>query len=104
MLDMQVEREDVGYTILTGSLTRQSESILPVSDIKPHLVNIGKFIEDMEIDMRSNLNELYVLKTREVINSIRKLGDGPNQTAAHVANLTAAVAGHGKTRKVDSES
>ena len=53
--------------------------------------------------MRSNLNELYVLKTREVINAIRSTGDGPSQTAAHVASLNAAVTGHGKSRKFDSQ-
>lgn len=52
-------------------------------------------IEDMETDMRSNLNELYILKTREVINSIRSARDGPTQNAFHIANLNAAVVGHG---------
>ena len=61
-------------------------------------------IEDMETDMRSNMNELYILKTREVINSLRNSGSGPNQDAMHIANLNAAVMGHGKTRLVDSES
>jgi hypothetical protein len=68
------------------------------------MVNIGKVIEDMETDMRSNMNQLYVLKTREVVNSIRKLTEAPNQTAAHTANLSAAIFGHGKTRKIDSEA
>lgn len=57
----------------------------------------------METDMRSNLNELYVQKTRAVINSVRNANDGPNQAASHIANLNAAVTGHGKTRKIDSE-
>jgi len=62
------------------------------------MVNIGKVIQDMETDMRSNMNQLHVLKTREVVNSIRKL------TAARTANLSAAIFGHGKTRKIDSEA
>jgi hypothetical protein len=53
--------------------------------------------------MRSNLNELYILKTREIVNNIRSIKDGPSQTASHVASLSAAVSGHGKGRKVDSE-
>jgi hypothetical protein len=61
-------------------------------------------IEDMETDMRSNMNELYILKTREIVNSLRTSGSGPNQDAAHVANLNAAVMGHGKNRLIDSES
>jgi hypothetical protein len=61
-------------------------------------------IEDMENDMRSNLNELYILKTREVIHSLLQLQSGPSFTANHAANLNAAVLGHGKTRIIDSES
>ena len=60
-------------------------------------------IEDMESNMRINLNELYVLKTKEIVNSIRSTSGAPSQSAAHVAHLSAAVAGHGKNRKVDSE-
>jgi len=50
------------------------------------------------------MNQLIVLKTREVVNSIRKLTEAPNQTAAHTANLSSAIFGHGKTRKIDSEA
>lgn len=61
-------------------------------------------IEDMETDMRSNLNELYILKTREIVNSIRSLKAGPTQDARHIASLNAAVLGHGKGRIIDSEN
>jgi hypothetical protein len=57
----------------------------------------------METEMRSNLNELYILKTREIVNSIRTNSDGPAHSANHIASLNAAVMGHGMTRKVDSE-
>ena len=75
-----------------------------MNEVKTHIANIGRMIEDMENDMRSNLNELYILKTREVIHSLRQLQSGPLFTANHVANLNAAVLGHGKTRIIDSES
>jgi hypothetical protein len=58
----------------------------------------------METDMRSNLNELYILKTREIVNSIRSLNSGPKQSANHIASLNAAVLGHGRTRVIDSEN
>ncbi len=54
--------------------------------------------------MRSNLNELYILKTREIVNSIRSLNSGPKQSANHIASLNAAVLGHGRTRVIDSEN
>lgn len=66
-----------------------------VNENKPHLANIGRLIEDMEYDMRSNLNELYVLKTREIVNSLHRSGDGPIQKQSFVTDLNAAVMGHG---------
>lgn len=104
MLSMSVEKQEVGETLLSGSLTRQTELTTGLSDTKTHISNIGRMIEDMETDMRSNMNELYILKTREVVNSLRNSGAGPNQDAMHIANLNAAVMGHGKTRLVDSEA
>jgi len=103
MLRMNVSKDEVGASSLSGSLTRQAEATCDVNDDKPHLLNMGKMIEDMETEMRSNLNELYILKTREIVNSIRSNSDGPMQSANHIANLNAAVMGHGMTRKMDSE-
>jgi hypothetical protein len=37
-----------------------------VNEVKTHMANIGRMIEDMESDMRNNLGELYIKKTREV--------------------------------------
>eukprot|EP00598_Pedospumella_elongata_P015248 CAMPEP_0184991170 /NCGR_PEP_ID=MMETSP1098-20130426/35631_1 /TAXON_ID=89044 /ORGANISM="Spumella elongata, Strain CCAP 955/1" /LENGTH=276 /DNA_ID=CAMNT_0027516543 /DNA_START=100 /DNA_END=930 /DNA_ORIENTATION=+ len=104
MLHMGVDRAELGDTVLSGSLTRQASQTTGVSDIKTHIANIGRMIEDMENDMRSNLNELYILKTREVINVLRKQHAGPVQDSNHIANLNAAVLGHGKGRTIDSEN
>lgn len=75
-----------------------------MNETKTHIANIGRMIEDLETDMRSNLNELYILKTREIVNSIRTLRTGPVQDATHIASLNAAVMGHGQGRKIDSEN
>lgn len=104
MLHIGVEKNDVGDTLLAGSLTRQSELNTGLSDIKTHISNIGRMIEDMENDMRSNLNELYILKTREVVNNLRILQSGPSQSAAHIASLNAAVMGHGTKKAPTTES
>lgn len=81
----------------------QVEQSSAVNETKTHISNIGRMIEELETDMRMNMNQLYILKTREVINSIRRVTDGPAQAASHVAVLNAAVTGHGKGRKIDSE-
>ena len=103
MLNMGVQRAEVGVTNLSGSLTRQSEMTSAVTEVKTHVANIGGMIEHMENDMRSNLNELYILKTRDIVNSLRGSGDGPAQSASHVQNLNAAVMTHGATRKHDTD-
>lgn len=105
ILTMSVDsNQQVGETNWSATLTRQSELNAALSDTKTHFSNIGRMIEDLETDMRNNLNELYIMKTREIVNSIRKAGNGPQLDAAHVANLNAAVMGHGKSRMIDSET
>lgn len=100
MLHMEVDKEDVGKTTLSGSLTRQTELNSVVNEVKTHIANIGRMIEDQESDMRSNLNELYIQKTREVVNSLRNASGGPTQTNAFTKSLNAAVLTHGAGRKV----
>lgn len=105
MLHMEVDKDEVGDALLSGSLTRQSTlASVAVNEVKTHIANIGRMIEDMESDMRNNLGELYIKKTREVVNSIRS---DPNATGAqsadHVASLTSAVSQHGRNRATDSE-
>lgn len=105
MLTMSVEKAEVGSTNWSGTLTRQTEMASALNETKTHYSNIGRMIEDMEIEMRSNLNELYILKTREIVNSIRaNRVNGPQQSAMHIASLNAAVLGHGKNRTIDSEN
>ena len=58
-------------------------------------------IEDMEIDLRSNMDNLYIQKTREIVNSMRRLSRGPSQGTNFTASLMGAVAAHGATRTVD---
>jgi len=104
ILNMVVDKPEVGEANWSGTLTRQGEVSSVVNETKTHFFNIGRMIEDLETDMRTNLNELYIMKTREIVNSIRTMKTGPTQDARHIANLNAAVMGHGKTRIVDSET
>ena len=65
---------------------------------------MGQMIENLEIDMRSNLDQLYIQKTREVVSSIRQLHGAPKQTSAFTADLKGKVGLHGANRKIDSET
>ena len=106
MLHMSVDKQELGNTVMSGSLTRQTEMSSAVNETKTHIANMGRMIEDMENDMRSNLNELYILKTREIVNSLRHIRDGPIQTSSHIQNLNSAVLTHGirKESIVSTES
>jgi capping protein beta len=43
-----------------------------VNKDKTHLTNIGSFIEDMEIKMRTTLNTIYFGKTKDIVGDLRK--------------------------------
>jgi capping protein (actin filament) muscle Z-line, beta len=95
MLDMGMETSELGNTNLAGSLTRQATTTKAVTDAQPHIANMGRLIEDMEIDMRSNINELYILKTREVLSNIRKQTSAQaDPMSDHVSSLNSAIMTH----------
>ncbi|KAJ8599935.1 hypothetical protein CTAYLR_002796 [Chrysophaeum taylorii] len=105
MLSMDVHKAQVGDSNLSGSLTRMADKIATVDATQTHVANIGAMIEDMETDIRTYLDSLYIQKTREIVSSIRKLRKaGPHQAEPFTMNLNAAVLKHGANRKIDSES
>ena len=63
-----------------------------------HVTNMGKMIEDMEIEMRSSMDRVYISKTREVINGMRKLQNKPVQGNAFIGELAGAVLKHGTSK------
>jgi hypothetical protein len=59
---------------ISGQLFRTTEQTHSVSSEAPsasHLENIGKMIEDIEIDMRSNLDVVTIPRTRQVLSGLR---------------------------------
>jgi len=105
MISMDTNGKEAGSTSLSGSLTRQNTRSCGVNaTVTPHLVNIGKLIEDMEIEMRSNMEGLYIQKTNEAIGNVRSIVDGPKQGNEFTKGLNSAVLTHGAGRKIDSES
>ncbi|KAJ0399067.1 hypothetical protein P43SY_008687 [Pythium insidiosum] len=95
LLAMKVNRPELGDTTFDGTLTRQAERALEIADAFDHVSNMGRMVEDMEIDMRSSMDGLYISKTREVINGMRKLQQGPVAANAFVGELTGAILQHG---------
>jgi len=71
MLGIETETTATGQVNLSGSLTRQAESDSPVNEANPHVSNIGKMIEDMEIKLRTTLEQIYFGKTKDIANELR---------------------------------
>jgi capping protein (actin filament) muscle Z-line, beta len=71
MLSLETKNDNTGKVHLAGSLTRRDEKEHPVSVATPHVVNIGRMIEDMEIKLRTVMETIYFGKTKEVANTLR---------------------------------
>ncbi len=70
-LAVNIENADVGEASLSGTITRKTEAAHPVGT-GGHMANIGRMIEDTEIALRGDLDSLYIQRTRDIVNSVRK--------------------------------
>jgi capping protein (actin filament) muscle Z-line, beta len=93
MLGMEVLGNKMGNVNLSGGLTRQTEKTAKFDKINTHIVHIGKMIEDQETNIRTNIDQLYVQKTMNIVGKVRsgygRASEGP--TKAFVADLSAAI-------------
>ena len=93
MVSMDTDGMQLGATNLAGSMTRQATSKGKVErGDECHVKNVGKMIEDMEIDMRSNMDGLYLQKTAEVVSKVRGVREG-GVKKEHVEKLNEKVKG-----------
>ncbi|XP_013200875.1 F-actin-capping protein subunit beta [Amyelois transitella] len=93
MLWLQTNKEGSGTMNLGGSLTRQAEQDSSVSDVTPHIINIGRMVEDMENKIRNTLNDIYFGKTKDIVNGLRSVvsADVTQRTAALQHDLAIAL-------------
>jgi capping protein beta len=71
ILDMNSKNGKLGSLDLSGSLTRQTERVLPLEDSSSHIANIGTLVEEIESKLRNILNEVYFGKTRDIVGDLR---------------------------------
>jgi len=104
MVSMGVKSKELGEVDLSGSMTQQDTKVLPVNDIQPHIANLGKMLEDMELKIRNSIEGIYIQKTREVVNGMRPVSGAQLKAWAQLAqSLNDAVLQHGTKRVKDSE-
>jgi F-actin-capping protein subunit beta len=72
MLTIETETVATGRVSLAGSLTRQSERDFEVNEVSPHVSNIGRMVEDMELQLRNTLETIYFGKTMDIANELRQ--------------------------------
>jgi len=104
MVSMGVKNQHIGEVDLSGSMTQQDTKVLPVNDQQPHIANLGKMLEDMELKIRNSIEGIYIQKTREVVNGMRPAnGQMAKAWEGMVHSLNAAVQKHGEKRTKDSD-
>lgn len=90
-------------TAITGSLVRQNTRECKVTTStdtsSQHIINIGKFIEDIETEMRKEIDSLYIQKTKNIVEMIRKDTMKPTQGQEHTRVLNEAVLAMAINRK-----
>jgi len=96
MLSIETETGATGKVNLAGSLTRQDEKEFPVSDASPHISNIGRMVEDMEIKLRLTLEQIYFGKTKDIVNELRSVVN--SNLAKQRAQLGTQIAENLKSR------
>ena len=100
LLSITPSEEEVQSTNISGSLIRHNVRECKVEDDSGHIINIGKFIEDMESEMRSAFGELYIKKTKNIVEMIRQ--EGPRDKTEgqeHTKVLNEAVLAMALNRK-----
>ena len=73
MLTIETETTATGQVSLAGSLTRQDEKDFPVNEANPHVSNIGRMVEDMELKLRNILEQIYFGKTKDIVSELRSV-------------------------------
>jgi len=97
MLFIETETKETGRVTLAGSLTRQDEKDYPVDKNTPHIANIGRMVEDMELKLRTTLQTIYFGKTKDIVNDLRQSisVSSLQQRNALQAEIGRALAGKG---------
>ena len=92
-LHMQVDSADTGEVALGGSLTRQGKktAAIDIGDPAGVMAVVGPMVEAMEGSIRNSLDQVYLSRSRTIVQSIRNGGD-PRYEAKLSAELKKAAA------------
>jgi len=99
MISMVLTDDKVGNVDLSGLRTQQDSKRLENSAESPHIANMGKMLEDIELRIRNAIEGIYIQKTREVINGMRSATGKRDADWGNIArDLNAAVYHHAQKK------
>jgi len=100
MISMVLTDDKVGNVDLSGLRTQQDSKRLENTVESPHIANMGKMLEDIELRIRNAIEGIYIQKTREVINGMRSATGKRDADWGNIAkDLNAAVYHHAAKKK-----
>ena len=75
----------------------QTEQGCAVDAQNPHVSNIGRMVEDMEMKLRTTLETIYFGKTKDIVNDLRQAAGASllNQRQAFAADISNAMGNRG---------
>jgi len=97
MISMVLQDDKIGNTDLSGLRTQQDARRLKFDEENPHVANMGKMLEDIELRIRNAIEGIYIQKTREVINGMRSATSKRDKEWGNIAaSLNQAVFHHAR--------
>jgi capping protein beta len=102
MVSMVIKDSTVGQVDLSGNMTKQETKRQQMNNANPHLSNLGRMLEEMELRIRNSIEGIYIQKTREVINGMRTTtGQRDDQWGAIADALKQSVLSKSGSKKIE---
>jgi len=92
MVSLAVTRNGLGTIDLSGSVSSLKNVTKEVDPKEGHLPTMGAMIEDAEIQLRGQVEGIYMQKTKEIVNGIRLKDPYEKTRAQQFASFGAAAA------------
>mmetsp|Transcript_26283 Transcript_26283/g.42973 ORF Transcript_26283/g.42973 Transcript_26283/m.42973 type:complete len:289 (-) Transcript_26283:428-1294(-) len=91
LVSMPMKIKGVGDIDLSGNVTKQSQKSAKLEtyadQLQSHLEIMGPMLEDLELDLRTTINNVHFQKTKEIINGIRVTDAQIKKTQKNMINL-----------------
>lgn len=98
MISMVMKDKKIGNTDLSGLRTKQKEDTLKIDKFTNHVTNMGTMLEDIETQIRTEIESIYIQKTRTVIDGMRSANNKRDQDWGKIAQSLGEAVFHRKEK------